>query len=158
MARHGPGALRRSEVARVFALVVVDIFALYEAFMLAYIQRASAAKPLAHYVSTSGFCLRVIVIAPLWVLVFAGCGLYSARLNDRRTSEVTRVVLAVAGGVMLLIVLEYLSPSSPLFPSRAIPFWAVIYGVPLVLVCRFLVRQAMRLCFARGLGLHNVVL
>lgn len=42
---------RRSDIVRVFVWVLVDVFALYEAFVLAYIRRASAAKPLAHYVS-----------------------------------------------------------------------------------------------------------
>jgi exopolysaccharide biosynthesis polyprenyl glycosylphosphotransferase len=158
MSRFGnSGTLRRSDVVQVFGLVAVDVFALYEAFVLAYIVRSNETKPLAHYVSPYGFGLMVAMVAPLWILVFAVCGLYSLRLHQRRMSEVTRVVVAVAGGVMSLIVWDYLRPQAPLFPSRSVPVWAVLFGVVLVLSCRFLLRRAIHACFARGLGLHNVI-
>lgn len=159
MRRSGPtGSVRRCDVVRVFALVSVDILALYAAFLLAYVLRATSPKPFAHYVSAYYFALLVAVVTPLWVVVFAVCGLYSHHLDDRRISEVTRVVVAVAGGVMSLIVVDYLRPQDPIFPSRAVPVWAVLFGVGLVLVCRTVVRRGARLCFARGRGLHNVVL
>lgn len=152
------GSVRRSDVLRVFAYVLVDVSALYVAFVIAYILRASAAKPLAHNVSASGFAWVAACVAPLWVVVFVVCGLYSHHLDDRRISEVTRVVVAVAGGVMSLIVWDYLRPDSPIFPSRAVPIWAAMFGVALVLLLRSVVRQAVRMCFARGRGLHNVIL
>jgi exopolysaccharide biosynthesis polyprenyl glycosylphosphotransferase len=151
-------AVRRSDVIRVCGLVLVDVFALYEAFVLAYIQRASDAKPLAFHESAYGFGVRAAIVAPLWVVVFATCGLYAARLDHHRVSETTRVVVAVAGGVMTLIVWDYLSPNSPLFPSRSVPVWAILFGVVFVLTCRALLRRAMHACFGRGLGLHNVIL
>lgn len=152
------GNLRRSDVLQVAALVVMDVFALYEAFVLAYIVRASAAKPLAHHISEYGFGALVLMVAPLWILVFAVCGLYSVRMSLTRMSEVTRVIVAVGGGVMSLIVWDYLLPNEPLFPSRAVPVWAVLFGVVLVLSCRGLLRRGVRYCFAQGLGLHNVIL
>jgi exopolysaccharide biosynthesis polyprenyl glycosylphosphotransferase len=152
------GTVRRSDVVRMFALVVADLLAMYEAFMLAYVQRTADMKPLAHYVSTYGFSVRVAVIAPLWVLVFVVCGLYSPHLANRRVSEATRIVVAVFGGVMTLIVWDYLSPQSRLFPSRAVPVWAVVYGVALIVLGRWLVRRITRAFFSNGIGLQNVVL
>ena len=154
----GAGTVRRSDAVRVFALVLVDLFAMYEAFMLSFIQRASTGVPLADNVTAYGFSIRVAIIAPLWILVFAVCGLYSTYLTNRRVSEITRIVVAVFGGVMTLIVWDYLSPATHLFPSRSVPVWAVLYGVVFVLVGRFIVRYLMRAFFANGFGLHNVVL
>jgi exopolysaccharide biosynthesis polyprenyl glycosylphosphotransferase len=157
----GSTALRRSDVAATTALVAADLFAMYEAFMLSYTQRAADPHPLAHYVSAYGFSLRVLAIVPLWVLVFGVCGLYSSHLNrsDRHhVSELTRIVVAVAGGVMCLIVWDYLSPNTRLFPSRSVPVWAIVYGVGLVLLGRILVRLVARTFLASGFGLHNVIL
>lgn len=151
------GPVRRSDIARTLALVTFDVLAMFEAFMLAYAQRAASAKPLLHHVGAVGFSIRILIIIPLWVLVFAVCGLYSAGLERQWVSELTRTVASVCGGVMCLIVWDYLGAGTILFPSRSIPIWAVVYGVAFVLLGRALARILMRWFFAGGFGLHNVV-
>lgn len=100
----------------------------------------------------------VAEVAPRWVLVLAVCGLCSLHLESRRVSEITRVVVAVCGGVMSLIVWDYLRPDAPIFPSRAVPVWAVLFGVMLVLMCRPLVRKAMQSCFARARAAPGILI
>ena len=101
----------------------------------------------------------MLFIIPLWVLIFAVCGLYSAGLDRRHVSELTRTVVAVCGGVMCLIVWDYLGGAGTiLFPSRSIPVWAAVYGVAFVLLGRALAHVLMRGFFAGGFGIHNVVI
>ena len=149
---------RRREMTNTFALVVFDVFALYEASIISYSIRAHADKPFVQYVSARGFGELSAAIAPLWVAIFALCGLYSVRQDRGRVSEFGRVVVAVSGGVMFLIVLDYMQQRAPLFPGRAVPVYALGLGIVFVLACRQLVRLGMHAIFVSGRGLHNVIL
>ena len=135
----------------------VDVAALFVAFMAAYLLRRSDPKQLAEYVSVSAFAGYLVVASPAWVLIFAGCALYSTRQSYGRVSEAGRVLIAVGLGVMALIVLDYFSLQLPLFPGRAVPAYALVLGVALVLVGRRLLRAALRVMHTRGRALHNVI-
>jgi exopolysaccharide biosynthesis polyprenyl glycosylphosphotransferase len=139
-------------------LIVADVLMLYMAFVAAYAIRWSDDRPFAHYISPGGFSLFALASTPFWVLIFIASGLYSSRHDRGRASELGGVLLAVSGGVMLLIVFDYLRTDSPLFPSRSVPVFALGLGIVLVMTSRLFVRRGMWLLHKSGRGLRNVVM
>jgi exopolysaccharide biosynthesis polyprenyl glycosylphosphotransferase len=149
---------RGREMIHIAMLVVLDSCAMVSAFEIGRLLRGSYGRPFAHVISEPRYATVMFATVPLWVAIFAICGLYRMRVQGGRVSEVGRVVAAVSGGVMLLISLDYFSFRAPIFPSRSVPLFALLVGVPLAVAERQLVRGVMRALFRRGRGLHNVVL
>lgn len=143
---------------RTAVLASVDVIGIYTAFVLGFVIREAYPKPMAHHVSLLSFCVFAVAAVPLWVTIFAGCGLYSARQSDRRSAFFGRVVVSVVLGVMVLIVVDYLMTQVQLFPSHAVPLIALVAGVVLLLGGRLLVLLAMRPVYARNRGIHHIVL
>jgi exopolysaccharide biosynthesis polyprenyl glycosylphosphotransferase len=148
---------RRRDMAQSFLLVTFDAFAMYEALVLAYVLRSSEDKS-ASGTSAAAFRNIAFGLTPFWMLVFAAVGLYSVRYDRGRLNEICRVVFAVSGGAMLLIVESYLRPHGAVFQGRSVPVFAVGLGIPFVVLSRQFVRLSMRLLYATGRGLHDVVL
>jgi exopolysaccharide biosynthesis polyprenyl glycosylphosphotransferase len=139
-------------------LVVLDSIAMTAAFEIARAVRASSERPFAHVINESHFVAVMAAISPLWIVIFAICGLYRVQVHGGRVSEVGRVIAAVLGGVMLLISVDYYSFKSAFFPSHSVPLFALLIGIPLVVLERQVVRGVMRTMFGLGKGLHNVIL
>jgi exopolysaccharide biosynthesis polyprenyl glycosylphosphotransferase len=149
---------RRREMLHIAMLVVFDSIAMTAAFEIGRALRASSGRPFAHVISESHFVAVMAAISPLWVVIFALCGLYRVQVHGGRVSEVGRVIAAVAAGVMLLISVDYYSFKDAFFPSHSVPLFALLVGIPLVVLERQLVRGIMRTMFGTGRGLHNVIL
>ncbi len=149
---------RRREMLHIAMLVVLDAVAMTSAFAIARALRGHSGRPFAHMISTTRFTAVELAAIPLWIAIFALCGLYRVRVHGGRVSEVSRVIVAVAGGVMVLVSVDYYTFSSPIFPSHSVPLIALVVGVPLVVFERQFVRSVMRRLFRRGRGLHNVIL
>jgi exopolysaccharide biosynthesis polyprenyl glycosylphosphotransferase len=147
---------RRNEMIYTLALILIDLLALFEAFNLAYKLRADQAKPFAHFISAQDFGLTMLLVSPMWALIFGVCGLYGGYGQRGRLSELGRTVVAVAGGVMTLIVVDYMKLGT-VFPSRAVPLLAFVTGIVFVTIGRKIVRSVARALFVQGRGLHNVV-
>ncbi len=149
---------RRREMLHIAMLVVLDSIAMTSAFELGRLVRDSEGRPFAHVISDAHFTAVMAALSPLWVVIFAICGLYHVQVHGGRVREVGRVIAAVTGGVMLLISVDYYSFDDAFFPSHSVPLFALLIGVPLVILERQLVRGVMRTMFGTGRGLHNVIL
>jgi exopolysaccharide biosynthesis polyprenyl glycosylphosphotransferase len=139
------------------ATAALDVAALFLAFSLAYELRLLDPKRLVAYVSFPAYAGYLAIATPAWVLTFAACGLYATRQSYGRVSEVGRVLVAVGLGVVALILLDYFSFELSLFPGRAVPAYAFVLGVSLVLTGRQLLRWVLRSLHRRERALHNLV-
>lgn len=139
-------------------LATVDAVSLYLTFVLAYQVRALNPKPTLQFVSFGTYCLVAAGLALATLMVFGTCGLYSTRRSFGRISELGRVVVAVAFGVMAMIVADYLTAEVALFSGRSVPLYAMAIGIVLVMLGRQLLRWTVQRAHARGRGLHNTVL
>jgi exopolysaccharide biosynthesis polyprenyl glycosylphosphotransferase len=149
---------KRSELIFSVILVPLDFLALLSAFVVAYIIRVKIeAKPVAHPIPAYEFLQIILIVLPVWILIFALSGLYNQSSLRGRFAEVGKVFVAVSGGVMFSILLDFLRPVS-LFPSKAVPIYAYGLGLVFVLLSRTIVRAVQRWLFNFGIGVHNAII
>ncbi len=149
---------KRSELFFSVVLVPLDFLALLAAFVVAYIIRVKLEdKPVLHPVSSMDFVQAILILLPAWIIIFALSGLYAQSNLRGRLAEIGRVFVAVSGGVMLSILLDFFQPQS-LFPSKAVPIYAYGLGLIFVLLSRSLVRGLQRWLFQFGVGVHNTLI
>jgi exopolysaccharide biosynthesis polyprenyl glycosylphosphotransferase len=149
---------KRSELFFSLILVPVDCLALVGAFVVAYLLRVHVqGQPVAHPIAGLEFLKLSILVLPIWIIIFALCGLYNLSNLRGRLSEFGKVVVAVSGGVMVLIILDFFS-KQPLFPSKAVPIYAYGFGIVFVTFGRVVVRAIQRSLFRYGIGVHRVLL
>lgn len=146
---------KRSELFFSVILVPLDFLALLSAFVVAYILRVKVeAKPVAHPIPALEFLQIILILLPAWIIIFALSGLYSQSSLRGRLDEIGKIFVAVSGGVMFTILLDFLQPQS-LFPSKAVPIYAYGLGLIFVLTSRSIVRAVQRGLFNFGVGVHN---
>jgi exopolysaccharide biosynthesis polyprenyl glycosylphosphotransferase len=149
---------KRSELFFSLILVPVDCLALVSAFIVAYLIRVHInGAPVAHPIGGFEFLRLSILVLPIWIVIFALCGLYSLSNLRGRLSEFGKVIVAVSGGVMVLIILDFFSKTT-LFPSKAVPIYAYALGIIFVTFGRVVVRGIQRSLFRYGIGVHRVLL
>ena len=149
---------KRSELFFSLILVPVDCLALLSAFVAAYIVRVKVVEtPVAHPISAMTFLKISLFVLPIWIIIFAFVGLYSQSNLRARLSEIGKIIVAVSGGVMVLIILDFFS-KTPIFPSKAVPIYAYGFGLVFVITARIIVRAVQRWLFRFGIGVHYVLL
>lgn len=149
---------KRSELLFSLFLLPIDFVAIMSAFIAAYAIRVKVdARPVAHPFGILFFLKIFLLIAPVWIVIFAFTGLYNLSSLRGRLQELGRIFIAVSAGVMFMIVVDFLS-KSPIFPSKAVPIYA--YGISLVAVAlgRMIVRAFQRSLFRKGIGSYKVIL
>jgi exopolysaccharide biosynthesis polyprenyl glycosylphosphotransferase len=149
---------KRSELIFSVILVPLDFLALLAGFVAAYIIRVKLeGKPVAHPIPAMEFLQIILIVLPVWILIFALSGLYAQSSLRGRLDELGKVFVAVSGGVMFTILVDFLQ-RSPIFPSKSVPIIAYGLGLVFVLLARTIVRGIQRWCFRFGIGVHNVLL
>lgn len=149
---------KRSEFFFSIIQVPIDFLALMSAFVLAYIIRVKLAdRPVAHAIPAMEFLQVILVLVPLWILIFAVSGLYSQTNLRGRWSELGKIFVAVSGGVMMTILLDFLQPVS-FFPSKSVPIYAYGIGLLLVVIGRYIVLLLQQYLFNFGIGVQNALL
>jgi exopolysaccharide biosynthesis polyprenyl glycosylphosphotransferase len=149
---------KRSELFFSLILVPVDCLALLAAFVAAYIVRVKIVNtPVAHPISAMTFLRISLFVLPIWIIIFALVGLYGQSNLRARLSEIGKIIVAVSGGVMVLIILDFFS-KTPIFPSKAVPIYAYGFGLVFVITARIIVRAIQRWLFRFGIGVHYVLL
>jgi exopolysaccharide biosynthesis polyprenyl glycosylphosphotransferase len=149
---------KRSELFFSVILVPLDFLALLSAFVAAYVIRVKLEdKPVAHPIAAIDFVHVLLILLPLWIIIFALSGLYAQSSLRGRLAEIGKVFVAVSGGVMLSILLDFFQTQS-LFPSKAVPIYAYGLGLLFVLTSRYFVRIVQRWLFQFGIGVHNTVI
>lgn len=102
------------------------------------------------------FFLLVILVAILFIAIFAISGLYSLKSTTSRIEEFFRVAIASSAGIMSLIV--YIFLRQELFNSRFLVLGGWVLTILFVSVGRFLVRHLQKNLVARyDFGIHKVL-
>ena len=138
-------------------LVLADMVVLLLAFTLAYVFRVQYdPRPLLAPVYALEYAEAFIVIVPIWIIIFATLGLYTASTYNRRLVEWGKIALGAFIGILVIIGWEYVSDKH-FFPARLVAFYALAGSFFLLLVERELFRLTRSLLFRYGRGVSRVL-
>lgn len=148
---------KRSELLFRALLLPLDYFMIACAFSVAFLVRQEQSKSFAYLVSGKSFLRVILPLLILWIIVYAFSGLYDLKVTRSRLSEMSRVVMASAVGVMVLIIIDFFA-LKPIFPSKAIPIYGFVFAVIFVTLARFMMYSLQLFLYRFGIGTHNVLI
>lgn len=139
-------------------LMAGDALAITVAFTVAYVLRVTLNHtPLSAHVGAHDYILILVSLLPFWILIFGLLELYKVRVYENRFSELGRLFIGSAIGMLFVISYSYLT-NTAIFPARLV----TIYGFGLAFVCvllfRTMARGVRRQLFSYGVGINNVLL
>lgn len=151
--------MKRAE--RFFALVLIplDFLAILAAGIAAYYSRFhpifTGIRPVVFDLPIERYTNIVILIAFVWLLVFAVAGLYAFRQKSI-ASELGKIILACSASMALVFAILFFS--RVLFESRFIAVAAWLLSILFVAVTRLTVRALQRSLRKLGIGERQVVI
>lgn len=126
------------------------------AYYIRYAQFFQELRPVIFNLQFGGYIKIVLLIAALWLIIFAFSGLYNIKGSRRLAQEIFRVILACSTGLMLIVILIFVRRE--LFDSRFIVLAGWILSIIYISFSRSLIRLIQRALFKYGIGVHQVVL
>lgn len=152
--------MKRSELFFTFLLVPLDfimiILAGLSAYYIRFAEFTTEIRPVIFNMPLAGYFKILIIIAALWLVIFAFAGLYNIKDARKLAKEVYRVVLACSTGLMLIVILIFVRRE--LFDSRFIVLAGWILAILYISFSRVLIRFIQRALFKYGIGVHKVVI
>lgn len=153
--------MKRSELFFSAIQVPLDAAMLFLAALTAYwirdVPQILALKPKLYTFAINDYMLVVLLIVPLFLLVFALEGLYNIRATRKFWQEAVGVWKAISIGLVIIIVAIFLKREW--FSSRFIILAAWGFAVVYVPIVRYLLHRVQKwLLVHRGMGVHRVLL
>ncbi len=153
--------MKRSELLFNALLIPVDFLMIVIAGVFAYSLRFSPRlaylRPIVFDLPFSRFMEIIFAVAPIFLIIFALLGLYSARSVRKFWREVFQIIVGVSAGFMILIFMTFMQRE--MFSSRFIFFAGWIFAISAVVVGRVIVRSVQGwLAKKFKLGFHRLVL
>ncbi len=152
--------MKRSELFFSFLLVPLDfamiVLAGISAYYIRFAEFTAQIRPIVFDLPLGGYMKVVLIVAFLWLIIFAFSGLYNIRGARKIIGEFYRVILACSTGLMLIVILIFLRRE--LFDSRFIVLAGWVLAIVYISIARALVRGMQRYLFNFGIGIHKVIL
>lgn len=138
-------------------LVVGDFLALVAAFVIAYILRVSlSSRPIAEQVHASTYLEIFLVLLPFWILIFGLLGLYKNSIQEKRFSELGRLLVGSFIGLLFVISYAY-AVNKVIFPARLVPVIGFGLGFLFLVIFRSFARWFRTKMFGLGIGITNLL-
>lgn len=151
--------MKRSEIILMVLQVPLDFVMLICAALSAYALRftnwAVDLRPVVFDLTFADFMALAMIVAFVWMLIFALIGLYSTDQNRKLARDLLRVVLACTIGLSAIAL--YVMFSQQLFDSRFLVASGWLFAIVYVSVGRIIVRGIKGLLYRMGIGLRRVV-
>jgi exopolysaccharide biosynthesis polyprenyl glycosylphosphotransferase len=141
-----------------FILVVGDSLALVAAFVVAYILRSQLSSvPVAHPIAGTTYLHIFLLLLPFWILIFGLLGLYGNEAQDKRFTELGRLLIGSFIGLLFVTSYAYFS-NRIIFPSKLVPAYGFGLAFIFLAVFRNLARALRAWLFSYGFGVTNLLL
>jgi exopolysaccharide biosynthesis polyprenyl glycosylphosphotransferase len=138
--------------------MAVDLMVLVVVFFVAYYVRTQLdPRSLLHVVYAWDYLFGFLVIAPVWLMIFASLGLYAASTYNRRLVEWSRIALGSFIGVLLVIGWEY-ATNVHIFPARLVGLYVLIGSAATLIIMRELLRFLRTQLYRYGYGVRRVLI
>ncbi len=139
-------------------LVLVDMLILVAAFSLAYVVRVQYDdRPLLASVYAADYLQAFLVIVPIWIIIFASLGLYTASTYNRRLVEWGKILLGAFIGILVIIGWEYVT-GKHIFPARLVTVYSFFGSFGLLVIGREVLRFVRTQLFRFGRGISRVLI
>lgn len=139
-------------------LVLVDMLILVAAFSLAYVVRVQYDdRPLLASVYAADYLQAFLVIVPIWIVIFASLGLYTASTYNRRLVEWGKILLGAFIGILVIIGWEYVT-GKHIFPARLVAVYSFFGSFGLLVIGREILRFVRTQLFRFGRGISRVLI
>lgn len=152
--------MKRSELFFSFLLVPLDflmiVLAGISAYFIRFAEFTKGIRPIIFNLPFSHYLQAVMIVAVLWLFIFALAGLYYIRSGWKLRKEIYRVILACSTGLVLIVVLIFVRRE--LFDSRFIILAGWLLAIIYINFSRILVRWLQRFLYNYGVGVRKVVL
>lgn len=138
-------------------LMAADFFVLAAVFALAYYLRTQVdPRALLHAVYVTEYIFGFLVVAPVWILIFASLGLYTGHVYSRRLVEWSRIALGTFIGVLLIIGWEYVT-GAHIFPARLVAAYVFGGSTVMIILVREIIRFVRNELYRYGRGVSRVL-
>lgn len=138
-------------------LAAADLAVLSIVFGAAYYIRTQLDhRELLHAVYFGEYLTGFLVIAPIWILIFASLGLYTSNIYGRRLVEWSRVALGTMLGVLLVIGWEYITEVH-IFPARLVALYVLVGSMAAIILVREIIRFIRNEMYRYGRGVSRVL-
>ncbi len=152
--------MKKIELFFSFLLVPLDFLMLVLAGVSAYYIRfanvTTEIRPVTFELHFDAYFKILLLMAFFWLIIFAMSGLYNINSARKLVREVYKVILASSAGFTLIAILIFMQRE--LFDSRFIVLAGWLLAIVYVSFGRSLIRWLQRYLFAKGIGVHKVVL
>ena len=139
-------------------LIAADLVVLAIVFFVAYYVRTQLdPRSLLYPVFASEYIVGFLVIVPIWVLIFASLGLYTASIYSRRLVEWSRIILGSFIGVLLVIGWEY-ATNIHIFPARLVGLYVLVGSALTLILVREIMRDIRTELYRYGRGVSRVLI
>ncbi|MFP4514877.1 MAG: sugar transferase [Parcubacteria group bacterium] len=151
--------MKRSDLTFSFLLIPIDylmvLLAGISAYYLRFADFATDIRPIMFALPFNEYLSIILVIAILWIIVFAFTGMYSIGGSKRLSHELHKVFLGCSMGLVLIVILIFFQRD--LFSSRFIVLVGWILSIVYVALGRLFIRWLQRRLFKTGYGVKKVI-
>ncbi|MEX2006640.1 MAG: sugar transferase [Candidatus Saccharimonadales bacterium] len=150
----------KSNASLVYGLVLVvgDFLALVAAFIFAYAIRGPLSTvPVATPIPATEYLSAFLLLLPFWILIFALLGLYSPSIQEKRFSELGRLLMGSFVGLLFVIAYSYLLDKT-IFPSRLVPVYGFSLAFIFLVAFRNLAREFRARLYRYDIGITNILI
>lgn len=139
-------------------LIALDLIVLAAVFFVAYYVRTQLdPRALRWEVYSTEYLFSFLIIAPIWIGIFAVLGLYNAQTYSRRLTEWSKVALGTFIGILLVIGWEY-ATSARVFPARLVAAYVLFGTILSIILMREIVRAVRSWLYRYGRGVSRVLI
>jgi exopolysaccharide biosynthesis polyprenyl glycosylphosphotransferase len=152
--------MKKSEFIFSLILVPIDYAMLILAALSAYYLRFSeitiGIRPVIFEFDINNYFPIALLVALLWLVVFAFSGLYKISAARGLAREIQKTIMACSMGLVLVVI--YIFFQRELFNSRFIILAAWIFAIVYVILARAFIRWLQKFLYSHGIGVHQVIL
>ena len=152
--------MKKTDSIFTIILIPLDFIMLVLAALTAYYLRVGTfvteIRPVIYALSLGEYIGYTMVLAILWLLIFAIAGLYAIKIRRKLIQEIGKIFLACSTGILTIIVAIFLKRE--LFSSRFIILAVWAFSIIYITIGRLIIFQIQKSLLKKGYGAKKIIL
>ena len=132
------------------------ILAGLSAYYLRFSDWAITYWPVVFDLPFSEYFRSLLIIAVLWIAIFALSGLYQIKSARKLAQEIQRIIISCSTGLSLVAIIIFMQRD--LFDSRFIVLTGFVFAILYLIIAHSFIRWLQRFLFRYGIGVRKVIL